>query len=353
MNKLAVASIVLVALAALTFVQMSSRRSEDTEQPKVTAELPKLKTDQIDELELSASEKPKVHLVKKDGAWRVTEPVDAKADENAVTTAITKLTELEVAGVAATLAKNHEKLEVDEKNGTHVVVKGGGKVLLDGFIGAYKSGSSMFRQNGQDVVAAVRGSIRFAFTKEVKEWRHRQINEVPADTVQKITFVNAGGTLSFKREGEGFTQVLAKGEKKIDPLDANKVKGIVGTASNLSATDFAAADDPAEKLGFAAGGPSVVLDVKNDTGESKVVYFIGNKHEDKGYYVRKEGDDITYVVSTWVGDRLLATKDNLVKKPEEAAKGSPQNPIQVMPTGMKQMPPGMQQLQPMQMPPGH
>jgi len=344
MNKLGIASIVLVALAGLTFYQMSSRRAEDVEKPKVSVEIPKLKSDQVDELELSAPEKPKVHLVKKDGAWRVTEPVDAKADENAVNTAITKLSELEVAGVAATLAKNHEKLEVDETHGTHVVAKGGGKVLLDGFIGAYKSGSSMLRLNGQDNVAAVRGSIRFAFTKELKEWRDRQITDVPSDTVQKITFTNKGATLSFQREGDAFAQVLGKGEKKIDPLDANKVKGVVGTASNLSATDFAAAGETPEQLGFVADAPSVVLDVKSDAGESKVVYRVGNKRE-QGYYVRKDGDDLTYVVSTWVGDRLLSNKEGFTKKPE--ATGSRDNPIQVPPSGggmqgMEGLPPDVQ-----------
>ena len=184
MNKLGIASIVLVVLAGVTFFKLTARRSEDVEQLKVSVEISKIKSDQVDELELSAPDKPKVRLVKKDGAWRLAEPVDAKADENAVTAAITKLTELEVAGVAATLAKSHEKLEVDEKSAAHVVAKGGGKVLIDAFIGAYKSGSSMLRLQGQDTVAAVRGSIRFAFTKDTKEWRDRKISDIPPEQVQ-------------------------------------------------------------------------------------------------------------------------------------------------------------------------
>jgi hypothetical protein len=336
MNKLAIASIVLVALAALTFVQLNSRRSEDTEQPKVTIELPKIKSDQVEELELAAPDKPKVRLVKKDGAWRVAEPVDAKADDNAVNTAVTKLTELELAGVAATLKKSHEKLEVDEKNGTHVVAKGGGKTLLDGYIGAYKSGSSMLRLNGQDAVAAVRGSIRFAFSKDVKEWRDRQINETSADTVQQITFVNAAGRLQFKRENDAFVQVLGKGEKKIDPLDANKVKGIVGTASNLSATDFATGTETPEQLGFTDTSGTVVLDVKNDKGEeSQITYRLGAQ-KDQSYYLRKDGDDVTYLVSAWVGGRLLSKRDDLIKK-EKGEEGSRENPIQVQPSNIQNM----------------
>jgi hypothetical protein len=363
MNKLGIASIALVALAAITFFQLNARRSEDTEQPKVTVELPKIKSDLVEELELSSPEKPKVRLVKKDGAWRVAEPVDAKADDNAVNTAITKLTELEVSSVAATLAKSHEKLEVDEKSGTHVIVKGGGKVLLDAFIGAYKSGSSMVRLNGQEAVAAVRGSIRFAFNKETKEWRDRQINETPPETVQQITFTNKDGRLQFKRENDGFVQVLAKGEKKIDPLDANKVKGVVGSAANLSATDFAAPGETPEQLGFTPDAATVVLDVKSDKGESQVTYRIGAQKE-QSYYVRKDGDDVTYLVSAWVGGRLLSNRESLTKK-AAGEEGSRENPIQVPPSGiqgMDQLPPDvqkqvMQQMQQQQMqqrmPAGH
>lgn len=341
MNKLGIASIVLVALAAVTLFQLNARRADVAESPKVSIELPKLKSDQVEELELTAPDKPKVRLAKKDGAWRMVEPVDAKADENAVNTAITKLTELEVASVAATLAKNHEKLEVDDKHGTRVVAKGGGATLLDLYVGAYKSGSSMVRIAGEDPVAAVRGSIRFAFTKDVKEWRDRKITDIPTEQVQKITFIHAGGKLTFQREGDAFVQVLAKGEKKIDPLDANKVKGIVGTSSSLNAIDFAAPGEAPEQLGFTDKSPSVVLDLKSDAGESQIVYRVGDK-KDTSFYLRKDGDDVTYLVSQWIGERLQATRDTLTKKEPDAPKGSRDNPIQVAPTPMQQLPPGMQ-----------
>lgn len=344
MNKLAIASIVLVALGALTFIQLNARRSEDTEQPKVKVELPKIKSDQVEELVLAPPDKPKVKLVKKDGAWRVVEPVDAKADDNAANTAVTKLTELEVSSVAATLKKSHEKLEVDEKTGTHVIASGGGKTLIDAYIGAYKSGSSMVRLNGQEAVAAVRGSIRFAFTKDVKDWRDRQVNDTPPETVQQITFTNKAGRLQFKREGDAFVQVLAKGEKKIDPLDANKVKGVVGTAANLSATDFATGSETPEQLGFTPESGTVVLDVKNDKGEeSQITYRIGAQKE-QSYYLRKDGDDLTYVISAWIGGRLLSDREGLTKK-DKGAEGSRENPIQVQPNNiqnLQQLPPDVQ-----------
>lgn len=350
MNKLGIVSIVVIALAVLVFMKMSSRRAEENQKPSVTVTVPKLKSDAIDELELSSPDKPKVRLVKKDGAWRVAEPLDAKADQNAVTTALTKLSELEVSSVAATLKKNHEKLEVDEKSGTHVIAKGAGKTLLDGYIGAYRSGSSMLRLQGQEAVAAVRGSIRFAFSKDLREWRDRSITEIPTESVQSITFVNKNGKLAFKREGDAWKQVLAKGEKPIQPLDESKVKGIVGTSSSLSATDFADPTATPEAIGLGNDAATVLLDIKQESGESQLVYRIGAQKE-QSYYLRKDGDDTIYLVSAWIGGRLLGSKDSFIKK-AEAPSGSPENPIQVSPQMMRPGGPGGNPM--MMMPPqGH
>jgi hypothetical protein len=345
MNKLGIASIVLIVLAGLVLWKSSARRAEETEKPKVTVVLPKLKADDIDELELSAKDKPKVKLVKKDGAWRLTEPVDATADDSAVKTALTKLTELEVTGVAATLKKNHEKLEVDPANATRVIAKGAGKTLLDAYIGAYRGGSSMVRLEGQDAVATVKGSIRFAFSKETREWRHRAITEIPVDKVQRLTFVNTSGKLVFERDGDNWKQVLAKGEKPIAPLDMSKVKGILGTAANLDATDFAAPGETPDQLGLGEGAATMTLDLKADAdagaAPSPIVYRIG-KQKEQSYYLQKEGDPIIYVVSQWIGGRLLANRETFIKK--EAKEGSPDNPIKVMPSAVKNLPPGMQMM---------
>jgi hypothetical protein len=360
MNKLGIASIVLIALAGLVLWKSNARRAEEIEKPKVTVVLPKLKSEDIDELELSAKDKPKVKLVKKDGAWRLSEPVDAVADDSAVKTALTKLTELEATGVAATLKKNHEKLEVDAANATRVIAKGAGKTLLDAYIGAYRSGSSMVRLEGQEPVATVKGSIRFAFTKETREWRDRTITEVPVDLVQRLTFVNTNGRLQFDRDGADWKQTLGKGEKPIVPLDIPKVKGVLGTASSLNATDFAEPGQTPEQLGLGADAATMTLDLKaeGDKPASQIVYRIG-KQKEQSYYLQKEGDPIIYLVSQWIGGRLLGSRDTFLKKEEK--QGSPENPIPVHPTSMKNipgMPPGMQMMPlpqggPQGAPPGH
>ncbi|MDD9933700.1 MAG: DUF4340 domain-containing protein, partial [Myxococcales bacterium] len=331
-NRLGIASIVLVALVGATVWQLNSREAEDKVTPTATVEVPSLKADDIQELTFTAPEKPTVTVVRKGDGWQLTAPVQAKADDNAIKTALTKLEELEVTGVAATKEKNHGKLEVDGETGSRVTVKGAGKTLLDGWVGVYRSGNSMFRLEGDEKVATVKGSIRYAFSKEVREWRDRTITKVETDSVQEMKLVNPKGEFHFKREGDTWAQV---GGKKVEPLDESKVKGIVGSGASLNATDFAATDVTAEAAGLGEDAPTFTLVLGGDAGPSEITYRLGGPAE-KNFYLQKVGDDEIFIVSSWVHGRLTAGEDVLKKEappdPNQPRLGSPENPIRVEPT---------------------
>lgn len=345
-NRLGIATVALIALIGITVWRLGSREAEDTPPAPAAVKLPKIEKDKLDELELAAPDKGTVRLVKQGDSWRLAAPVDALADQEAVSNALTKLAEIELSGVAATKAKNHARLEVDAAKGTHVVAKSGGKTVLDAWIGVYQSGNSMLRLEGQEAVATVRGSIRYAFAKQVREWRDRKVTEVPTESVKQITFVNKHGRLQFAREGDDWKQVTGKGEKAIAPLDVSKVKGIVGTAASLSAVDFADPGLTPEQTGLGEGAASVTLELEDDKGKQQLVYRVGAQKE-QSYYLQKQGVDTVFLVSTWIGGRLTPAADTFVKKEEPAPPagapgapgadphamlGSPQNPIKVDPT---------------------
>lgn len=339
-NRLGIAILVLLVLGGLVYYQQSAREAQDQTAPTASVKLPKLARDSIDELELTAEGKPKVRLVKQGAEWRLAEPVDAKADQDAVGTVLDKLAELEVTGVAATKAKNHERLEVDDKKGTHVIAKSAGKPLIDALIGTYQSGNTMLRLQGQDAVASVKGSIRFAFGKEVREWRDRAITKVDPKAVQEIGFENEHGRFRFTRDGEGWKQVLGKGEKRIDALDNSKVSGLVSTAASLSATDFADQGVTSEQAGLAAGAARVTLSVSGDAGVESVAYSIGGEIE-KNYYLQRDGIDTIFIVSSWIAGRLKPAADGFVKKENEAAAEPAAAPM-AMPQGMQGLPPNIE-----------
>ena len=184
--------------------------------------LPKIKKDDIDELSVAAPEKKPVILKKADKAWKLSEPLATDADHTAVEAALGKLEELEVIGVAATKPENHEKLEVTDAKAVHVIAKQAGKPVLDLLIGSYSSGNTMVREKSAVNVATVKGSIKYPFDKEVKEWRDRSIVDVPVDQVQSAVFANKNGTWKFVKADGAWKQ--APGEKEIAEFDPSKVK---------------------------------------------------------------------------------------------------------------------------------
>lgn len=328
-NRLLTAIVVMVGLLALTVWQFNKRDAEDAKPADVVAKLPKVKKDDVTELSIAPPGKTAVTLKKVDGAWKMTAPLTADADKDAVDTALSKLDELESVAVAATKADNHEQLEVTEAKGVHVVAKQGDKVLADVLIGAYRSGNTMVREKDQAIVATAKGSMKFAFDKEMKEWRDRVIVEVSADALKAATFTNKNGTWKFVKDGADWKQ--APGEKEIPKFDASKVSGIVGTAIGLRANDFAAEGVTAETAGVgpnAAG--SLTLTTGGDAGESQILVRIGNKSEG-GYYTVREGKDPIFVVSEYAGERLMPALEKFQKEEPKAAEA----PTVVQPTGRR------------------
>lgn len=350
-NKLAIALGLLVVLAGATLMLSKSRQSEDQQANTEGVVLPSVDKDTIDRLEVAAPGKPPVTLVKAGEGWQLESPAaGAEAAQTALDTALTKLSELEVGAVAATKATNHERLEVTEDKAIHIVAKQGDTTVADLLVGAYVSGNTMVRQAGQDAVAAVRGSIRFAFDKDVKEWRNRSMLELDTSAVQALTLATADQTLKFVRDGEAFKQVEAK--KPIKDFDPGKVKSLVSSLASLRAADFPKDGTTEETMGLATPAVTATLELNSDAGPNQVVLTVGNKNAPTTHrFARIAGNDTTYVMAAFVAERLLKGEKGFVKEPAQPPPASAAGP-QGLPPGM-QLPPGMKLPPGMQMPAGH
>ena len=67
-NKILISTVVLAALLALTVWQFNARDQEDAREPDVAVKLPKVKKDDVDEVDLSTGDKPKITLKKAESA---------------------------------------------------------------------------------------------------------------------------------------------------------------------------------------------------------------------------------------------------------------------------------------------
>jgi hypothetical protein len=343
MNKLSIAAVILVVLLGLTLYKLQSEERSDATPVAESVTLPKVAKDAIAALEVSVPKGESARLEKRGDTWWVVKPVETEADQAVVDTALNKIAELEVTGTAATKEANHARLEVDDAQAIHVVAEGGGKKLIDFRLGAYRSGNTMIRESGKAPTATVKGSIKYAFDRSVRDWRNRAIVKDEQAAFSEALFESPNGSFKFVRDGEEWKQ--ADGEPPIPDFDRSKPRALIASAVNLRAADFPKPEVTADQAGVGASAVAKITLLKtSDAGTEMVQIRFGNK-EGENYYAKREGRDVLYLVSSFVAERMQPGPDDFKKKdepaqpPPDGAEGMPQG----IPGGMDQLPPELQQ----------
>lgn len=353
-NRLWIGGVALLVIGgAAVWAVMSRTGDTPPSETSAASDFPDLERDDIAALEITRPEdEAAVRLERQGEAWRITQPIQAAADQSAVTTALDKLDELEVRSVAASAAQFHERLEVDAEHGVRVVARDAeGEVLADLWIGAYRGGNTMVRREGQDQVVAVRGSIKFAFNKELRDWRDRSMLTLEADEVREVSWVGPNGTFRFSRpmttpapaaEGEEpgaptlgdwtITEVSylpppseqpdagaprpgrpppppPAVQTSIEGFQHSKVRSIVASLARMRASDFAAADVTRESAGITDASPRVTLTAGEGDSRQTGTVILGNEAnaERHDFYAMREGDDTIYVISRFLSERVHPT----------------------------------------------
>lgn len=345
-NRLLVGAGVLVALLVVAVLLVRNRASDDADtsaESNVARALPNIDKAQVDFLEIRRPNEAPIQLRKSGDNWRVVAPVDAPTDSTTVSAALDRLDEMEALRIAATRSENYARLEVDAEHAVRVIAKHGSTQLVDMWIGSSSGNTTMVRVEGQTNVLAVDGSLRFAFNKELKDWRDRVVTDFSADSVTRIAFQNENGHFEFaKNEGNWVPQA---GTPAIERFSSNKVQQLVQSLARLRATDFGDAATTVETAGVAAPTAASITITLNDedAGVSQLVLRRGATHGEGAseYFLVKEGDPVIYVVSSYVGNRMSPNVEALQDAPDAGAPAAPPAPPETggMP-GMPGMPGG-------------
>ncbi len=314
-----IVGVVAVALIGVTWWAITSQTGDtpvdETEEDELT--LPTVERDDVTELEIhipagEGEDQPAetIRMVRGEGdAWRLAEPVEADAAETAITTALDKISTLEVVGRAASREQHHERLEVDPAHGVRVIARQGSETLIDVWIGAYRAGNTMVRQEGQDAVLMVRGSIKFAFNKRTRDWRNRAILELTAADVREAEFTNPNGHWVFVKDGESWIERLPEPVEGAEPpvgiesFDQARVGTAISSLARLRASDFG--EVSAEEAGLGEGAPTVRMVSGEGDAAQTVVLRVGSESTDGQRYVQREGDATIYLVSRFMAERLM------------------------------------------------
>jgi hypothetical protein len=298
-NRIAIGGVAFFVLLGLTLWAVNKR----DQKPTGSGELPAIDVDKgsITSLEITRAENQRVVLTKVDGLWRVTEPLDAAADQNNAEAALNRLADLNVVRVVATQPENYARLQVDEASAVQVIAKAGEETLTHLVVGKYGNGVTMLRIDDHTEVFGASGSLRYAFDRELKAWRDRMVVRVDAADVQTLRFESANGTFAFQREDEGWSAV--EGQDDLGDFDPKQVDGSLSTAARLTASDFAPADTSPARAGLTEPQATVTLTLASDA--SPTVLELGQNTEEAGeLYLRRQGEPTIYVISSYLADRL-------------------------------------------------
>jgi len=327
-NRIAIGAVAFFVLLGLTLWAVNSRNR----QPRSSAEIPSVEIDTaaITTLEITRPEDERVVLSHIDGAWRVTDPVDADADQNNVESALNRLADLRITRIVATKPEHYARLQVDDASSVQVIVKGGEDTLARLMVGKYGNGMTMVRIGDRTEVFGASGSLRYAFDRELKAWRDRNVVSVDAANVQAIRFESANGTFDFQRDGEGWKAL--EGQKALGDFDPKQVTATLSTAARLTASDFAPEETSAARAGLAEPQAIVTMTLADDP--NAIVLELGAPTDQAGeLYLWRKGEPTIYVVSQYLADRL---------QPDANAFQTPEAPA-TPPPAMPMAPPGAQQ----------
>ena len=322
-NRIAIGAVAFFALLGLTLWAVNSRNR----QPSNSGEIPSIELDKaaITALEITRPEDQRVVLSNVSGAWRVTEPMDAAADQNNVESALNRLAELRITRIVATKPEHYARLQVDDANAVQVIVRAGQETLVQLMVGKYGNGVTVIRIDDRTEVFGVSGSLRYAFDRELKSWRDRQITTLDTARVQSIRFKSANGTFHFQREGDGWA--VLEGPKAFGDFDPGQVTGSLSTAARLTASDFAPEGTSAARAGLTKPKATVTMTLAED--QNAIVLELGDHTDQSGkLYLRRSGDPTIYVISQYLADRLQpdAQAFETPKAPPAPQRGMPNPP---------------------------
>jgi hypothetical protein len=322
-QKIYAATGVLVVLLGGLWVANKSEKDDAMAHSltAASASLPEIKlpaddADKITKIDIKNAAKGEVVLEKQGDTWKLTKPVDYPANQQNVKTLLDNVKEIRVKDSIDTGKTQYATYDLEDDKAVHVqLFKESGKAV-DLYFGKSGTRGQMTRIADKDGVYVASGYSNYLYTREVKDWRDRDVMKFEDANVVSATLTNSNGSFSFsKGEGDKWSGTF-KG-KPISSFDPEKVKDMVRAFKALTADDFAEADKTPADTGLDKPA-TLTLNLKDGGGTLKV--DVGKDVAGKGRYAQKEGNPTVFVLSTFVSDWAVAAESKF-QKPDAVKDG--------------------------------
>src|SRR5262249_54351234 len=142
-------------------------------------------------------------VLEKDGdAWKVTKPVAFAANQQNVKSLLDNLKELKLKDTIDNGTGQYATYELDDDKAVHTQVYKGADKALDLYFGKSGSRGQMTRIGGKDGVYVASGYSGYMYSREVKDWRDREILKFEDGNVISAEIDNSHGKFSFSKNDD-------------------------------------------------------------------------------------------------------------------------------------------------------
>src|SRR5436190_1506190 len=303
--------VVLIGLGAyIYFVTWKQGDSTDaaSKQEKVFSSL---EADKIEELKIKAEKGDNTTVVKKDGAWQLTQPIAAKADDSEVSSITSGLTQ---ASIVRVVDENPSDLKEYGLAAPRVEIdfKASGDKDYRKLLVGDKSptGSDMFaKRNDEKRVFLIPAFQDSSFNKDTFSLRDKQLLKFERDKVDRVEIAAAGKNLAIGKEGSDW--------KLTSPLqtraDFGAVEGLMGRLQTAQMKSIAADEAaPADLKKYGLEKPEVTVNV--NAGSARATLLVGGKADDGNFYVRDASRPMVMTAESSLVDDLKKGADDYRRK---------------------------------------
>jgi hypothetical protein len=225
-----------------------------------------------DAIEIAGSDRT-LQIAKTGEDWKLTKPVEAKADYGTVEALIGRVQTAQMKAIAANDVTDPKQYGFDKPEVTVTIGAGSSRATL--IVGkAGEAGTFFARDQARPMVFAVEASLVDELKKPADTYRRKDLFEYRSFTANRIEITRGKETMAFeKTKGQGkdaqekWRQVLPAAKD----VDAAKIDTFLTRLSNLRAESFLAPDDKS-KTGLDAPAAIVVVRFEDGKKQERVVF---------------------------------------------------------------------------------
>ncbi|MCG6963509.1 MAG: DUF4340 domain-containing protein [Acidobacteria bacterium] len=286
-------ALALVVIAVGAFIFIYERHLPTSEQVKERADkvLANLKQDDVVGLDITNSH-GSFQLEKKDDHWSLLKPIEAAADDSAVGSLLTALTNLKVERALAPGVVKPAEYELDKPEMSVVIkAKDGSTARLD-VGGKTALGSNRAVSIGDGRILLCSGYFTSDLDKDLGAWRSHRVVNLFSDQVASLEVKRPTGGVQAVRKGEHWELL----EPVKDLADRDQIRNVISDLNEIRVQQFLDTGSDLAKLGLDHPRYDVTL-VRTD-GEGAVELAFGKVKEVDGkkrVACRRDGKDLFWV----------------------------------------------------------